>query len=336
MLSRDQPLPARLMAPWLDDNARFQEELALRSISKDVLISLRDRLRDQIRMVESADPCLLGAVDAASVATPFGDQLSILVQAIRIDDDGTPTLSAPERATGIDGHELRLVEMPMRIAAECRELAKATTPTIADTSYWSFLMDVNHAIIRNASSSQPMLEAAVKYLVDDGAFLGMVQNANVVPMTKMSESDAFMKGVSDRRVLGEILVAGEYLAPRKLADGSTGTFQIERRRFKASERDLLDDYYKRVLGVVFYKPHPWTRAYRIEGHLERFENREWLMSLLAAIRAHTETSRRIVEPFPQFMADYTAKRLSAVAKLYGQLNWHRHPEANYLPTRTGR
>jgi hypothetical protein len=60
------------------------------------------------------------------------------------------------------------------------------------------------------------------------------------------------------------------------------------------------------------------------------------MALLAAISIHTETSRRIVEPFPQFMADYTAKRLSAVGKLYGQLNWHQFPEANYLHPRTGR
>jgi hypothetical protein len=61
--------------------------------------------------------------------------------------------------------------------------------------------------------------------------------------------------------------------------------------------------YKRLLGVLFYKPHPWTRAYRVEAHLEQLESRDWLMPLLAAIKAHTEVSRHTVEPFPQFMAD---------------------------------
>jgi hypothetical protein len=336
MLSRDPPLPARLMAPWLDDNAKFQQELSQRQLNLQAVAELRDRIRNQIRMAEKAEPCLLAAVDAASMSVPFGDQVSVLIQTVRIDDDGTPTLSAPERVTGILGHEMRLVESPMRFAAECRELAKSTTPTIADGSYWSFLMDVNQAIVRDESIAQSSLKAAVKCLIDDGAFLAMVQNVNVIAMTKTSESDTLVKGISDRHILGQVLQPGEYLAPRLLSEGTGGIFGIERRRFKQTERELLQDHFKRVLGVVFYKPHPWSRAYRIEGHIKQFENLNWLLPLLAAISAHTETSRRIIEPFPQFMADYTAKRLVAVGKLYGERNWHRNPEANYLYARTGR
>lgn len=322
------------MAPWLDDNERFQRELKLRDVRPEDIVSLRERIRNQIRAAEPADPCPLAAVDAASIAVPFGDQLSILLQTIRIADDGTPTLSEPERATGINGHDLRLVEMPMRVAAECVELAKSTTPTIADTSYWSFLMEVNQAITRDENSAQPQLAAAVTRLVDDGCFIRMVQNPWVIPMTKGSESETFMKGFSDRHILGRVLEPGEYVVPRALVDGTGGKFGIEKRRFKTSERELLDDYYKRVLGVVFYKPHPWSRAYRIEGHLERLEDATWLMPLFAAIHAHTEISRRVIEPWPQFMADYTAKRLAAVGKLYGPLNWHRYPDSTYLYPRT--
>jgi len=285
-------------------------------------------------MAEPAEACPLGAVDAASYAVSFGDQLSILLQVVHIDSNSTPHLGTPQRVTGIDGEELRLAITPMRVAAECAELAKAKLPTIADTSYWSFLMEANQAITRAENSSLPALDDAVKRLIDDGAFLGMVQNPFVVPMSKVSQSDTYMKGISDRQVLGQILKPGEYVLPRKLVEGTTGSFGIEKRRFKAAERTLLEDFYQRCLGVVFYKPHPWTRAFRIEGHLERLEDSDWLMPLLAAIKIETATARDVVEPWPQFMADYTAKRLSAVGQLYGELNWHRCPGANYIRTRT--
>ena len=76
-----------------------------------------------------------------------------------------------------------------------------------------------------------------------------------------------------------------------------------------------------------------TRAYRIEGHLDRLHDPGWLFPLLAAISRHTAENRMVVEPWPQFIADYTAKKISAVADLYGPMNWHRHPEANYFKTR---
>ena len=103
----------------------------LRDLRLEDIKALRERIRDQIRTAESAQPCLLGAVDSASIAVPFGDQLSILLQTVHVGDDGTPMPSDPQRVTGINGHETRLVEMPIRVAAECRELAKVTTPTIA-------------------------------------------------------------------------------------------------------------------------------------------------------------------------------------------------------------
>lgn len=325
------------MEPWLKDNADFQREMAARAERLSNVSALRQQLKPNIRMAQSIEPCALNAVDAATVRVPLGDQISILLQTVRVDSDGATHLGAPERITGIDGHEFRLAEMPMRLAAECRELAAARVPTIADTSYWSFLMEANQAITRCENSNIPALKEAVKQLIDDGAFLAMVQNSMVVPMSKTSQSSSYIKDVSDRHILTQILKPGEYIQPRPLVEATGGKFGIEKRRFKATERELLNDYYKRLLGVLFYKPHPWSRAFRIEGHLERLqEDRHWLMALLSAIKAATETNRIMIEPWPQYMADYTAKRLSSVARLYGDLNWHRHTESNYLHARTGR
>jgi hypothetical protein len=335
MEKSDGPLPAALMMPWLADNEAFQRELQSRDSRLRNLASIREQIESRIRTAENAESCALGAVDAASALVGFGDLLSILLQMVHVAADGTPTIGLPQRVTGIDGQELRMAVTPMRVAAECEELAKARNPTIADTSYWSFLMEVNQAITRREhNSSLSVFEDCVHRLVDNGTFLAMVQNSCIVPMSKISQSDIYLPGVSDRHVLGRILVPGEFVSARPLTDGTTGSFGIEKRRWKAWERDLLDDLYKNSLGVLFYRPHPWTRAFRIEGHLDRLRDDAWLMPLLAAIKAHTAVAREVIEPWPQFMADYIAKRISAVAELYGECNWHRSPDSNYLHHRT--
>jgi hypothetical protein len=331
------PLPAVLMAPWLADNETFQRELQARDSRLKDLAPIRARVANEIRTAENAKPCALGAVDAASILVGFGDQISILLQMIHVAADGSPTIGLPQRVTGIDGQELRMAITPMRVAAECEELAKAQNPTIADTSYWSFLMEMNQAITRREhNSSLPVLEDAVRRLVDDGAFLGMVENPNVVPMSKISQSDTLIPGISDRHAYGLILLPGEFVNARPLTDGTTGSFGIEKRRWKAWERNRLDGLYKNNLGVIFYKPHEWSRAYRIEGHLDWFNDDAWLMPLLAAIKEYTAVAREVIEPWPQFMADFIAKTISAVGELYGEINWHRSPNANYLHHRTGR
>jgi len=345
MEKAEEPLPAAVMTPWLADNETYQQELQLRDSLLQDLSPIRARIETDpgIRMAEDVERCTLGAVDAASVAASFGDQVSILVQMVHVADDGTPIIGSPQRVTGIDSQEMHMATAPIRVAIECEELAKATSPTIADTSYWSFLMEVNLAITQHAHNPgfKP-LEDNVRKLVNNGALLAMLQNPCIVPMSKKSQSDTYLPGVSDRQVLGRILLPGEFLCAQHLtitgsfgaANAITDRFGIERRVLKPEQIELIRYLYRNKLGFVFYKPHPWTRAFRIEGHLDRLRDDAWLMPLLAAIKVHTAVVREIIEPWPQFMADYIAKQISGVAKLYGEANWHRWPNSNYVNYRT--
>ena len=156
---------------------------------------------------------------------------------------------------------MRMCATPLRLAEECKALAIARTPTIADTSYWSFLMEVNQAITNQKNNPSKALGRAVKsFVTEDHTFLDVIRNPFVVPMSKTSQSDCLLEGVSDRQVLGEILKPGEYLAPRRLTEATRGSFGIEfgieKRLFKDAERTELRDYFDNRLGVVFYKPHP--------------------------------------------------------------------------------
>jgi len=130
-----------------------------------------------------------------------------------------------------------------------------------------------------------------------------------------------------------ILRGGEYVAPRLLTNATSASFKIVRTGFTDSERQLLDDCYTHRLGAIYYKPHDWSRAYRIEAHIDRLNDPGWLMPLLAAIRHHT-IDRTIQEPWPQFMADFTVRRINGIAPPYGKANWHRNPDTNYVEART--
>jgi hypothetical protein len=328
------PLPAALMQPWIDDAAAFQREIKAREEQFGDLSRRRETLASEIRSATPAVPCGLGAVDAASLPVPFADLTSILLQVVHVKGDGTQWVGPPARVTGVDGEEIHLASMPMRVAAECAVLAEVTEPTIADTSFWSVLMEVNMAITRVGGSNHPALRRAVTELVQERSFLRMLANPNIFPMSKKSQSETYVKGMSDRHSLGLILLPGEYLTPRKLTDGTTGKFGVHRMEFTSTDSDRIRSIYDNELSVLFYKPHPWTRAFRIEGHRAVLRDDRQLMPLLAAVAAATARSRTVVEPWPQFLADYTAKCLAAVMPLYGKLNLHRLANVPFVRTRT--
>src|SRR6516162_11966352 len=88
MEKSDAPLPAALMMPWLADNQAFQRELQARDSRLKDLAPIRAQIANRIRTAESAEPCALSAVDAASILVGFGAQISILLQVIHIAADG--------------------------------------------------------------------------------------------------------------------------------------------------------------------------------------------------------------------------------------------------------
>lgn len=331
ILGEHSPIPARLLQPWIEDNSVFIQGLAERRRCLESATELRKSLA--IRQASSCDPVLLAAVDAAVIDVPIGDMVSVLIQVVHVADSGQTTFGHPIRATGVNGYDISLARMPLRVAAECQMLTASQSPTIADTSYWSVLMEVNQTITRyeNGGANNVYLSQAFHELIRAGRFLDMLRNEQVIAMSKTNQSCKYAQQfASDREMLGKALHPGEFLVPQGLASITTGNFGIEKRGFTDSERDEVHNIYTQQLGVTFYKPHAWSRAYRIEGRLRLLNDDAWLMPLLSAIHHHTKT--RTAEPWPQFMTDWTSKRIQSLATLYGDLNFHRTPF--YDPART--
>ena len=327
-----RPIPARLIDPWILDNQLFiSEDLPKRNRILDGLRSKRSELVDGqsiIKFKNQDNRVPLAAVDAAKAEVLIGDLVSILVQAVLIEDDGRSILGQFSRATGIHGHEMSMIGNPIRIASECEFLSKAKSITIADASFWSLLFDVNLGITLKTHTNNAFLRIAIDRLVIDELFLNTIRNKNIIAMSKQGEAHTLDPQVSDREAYGRILDAGEYTRPHSIMAGLEigrtnvrGGF-MDQRGFSDSDFDEIDNIYRKQLGVIYFKPHTWSRAFRIEAYLDTLNNASKLLPILSAIHHHTKI-RTIVEPWPQFMADFTSKQLSCIASLYGEMNRHR-------------
>jgi hypothetical protein len=336
--SDSMPIPARCIESWVGDNALFiaQTLQARDRRMKEVPAKREEYLRKGlIRKRADSERTTLAAVDAADIQVEIGDMVSILVNSARVEDDGQVTFGAPVRKTGVNSEELSLARTPLRVAGECSFLCESQSITIADTSFWSLLWEVNQTITRReGAGSNSALEESYTRLVKDGAFIRTMRNENVIAMSKTNQSCRISGGmVSDREMLGAILEPGEYIVPGPLDEWLEASFGVEKRGFTDAERKEIGAIYKNDLKVTFFKPHAWSRAYRIEAHTIRLQDEAWLMALLSAVDYHTKASH-LPEPWPQFLADFVTKQISGIGELYGALNFHRTPY--FDPSRASR
>jgi hypothetical protein len=328
----DKAIPVQIIVPWLVDNEAFIKELKNRSSTLERASDIRAGL--SLRKMDVVEPCALEAIDAAVTEVSIGDLITILVQTVRVTAKEDVICSAPLRVSGVNSQELSLLRTPLRMVEECAVLAQSKLITIADTSFWSMLMEVNQLItfFHNGGAQIPELAHAYDILIRAGIFLEMLRNSAVIAMSKHNQSCKVggNKMVSDRELLGRALEPGEFTEPEDLATTTSGHFGVEKRGFNDAERQEIKRIYDFILGVTFFKPHSWSRAFRIEAHLSNLCDDKWLMPLLNAITEGTRA--RTCEPWPQFIADYATKRISAVTKLYGDSNISRVPY--FDPVRT--
>lgn len=101
-----------------------------------------------------------------------------------------------------------------------------------------------------------------------------------------------------------ILRAGEYAGP----------FEIETHSFHLDPSDFYGNYTFRLqsmfaeLKVVYYKPHDWSHAFRIELPPAIANDESRLGEALEIIRQQT-TNPAMLEPYPLYVADRFAKSL---------------------------
>ena len=126
----------------------------------------------------------------------------------------------------------------------------------------------------------------------------------------------------DRGLLSILLQAGEYTAEKRLEPPESpwhiATDPIPTaQRAKAKELEESITAELQNVAVLYYKPHPWIPALRLEVSHGVAENRDRLGSLLHAVK-HQCGSPAILEPFPLYMADRMVKSLARAVPAFRQ------------------
>lgn len=337
----DLPISVRFAEPWVEDNKQFVEQV--KSEYSGVLTRIKDDLRPKLeksRLIKKAGkgkPSLMAAVDASVVDVQVEDMSTVLVQAA-LHYDGKTDFDKPMRFGPFTSEDARYVRTPARFSREVAMLnaCPAGQTVIVDNSFWSFLMEVNQAItaFSNHLGSDERFEGIVDEIVS--GFPMMLENEFAIAMPKSSVSqsisknpkfkDLFVQPIADRPVCSRVLDADEYLRPEPLKDvgsfgmGKKNKVNVEQRKFSPQQVDRIKEIYESELYFTYYKPWPYSRAYRIEARKDKFTN-----DLFASIKEATRL-REIAEPEPQFLVDHAVKQINAVQQLYsGKLNAFRTP-----------
>lgn len=239
-----------------------------------------------------------------------------------------------------------IVNNANKLWAEFELLANARDHLcIMDGSFWSMLMQVNIICTKAKKDlSKAELDAIEGFLVacvckENPLFLQLAQNQQIVGISKHEISSSLytkykrlipdMPCLPDKAIWSEVLEPGQYTKPKPLqhaeTDGHIGVHSDFHNSAKEKLNQLLTGKaLTRIdqIRVVYFRPWPWTHAYRIEYHSERFGSD--ISELLGTLMSHTQMSS-IIEPMPQNLVDLATKQVCLAANLYGEQTKHRYP-----------
>ena len=127
----------------------------------------------------------------------------------------------------------------------------------------------------------------------------------------------------DRGLLSSLLEAGEFTPARTLQSPEGSKWHIgvapipQSQRSKATEAEgKISSELSRV-SVIYYKPHSWLPALRLEVSGAVVANRSRLAALLHAVK-HQCGTPAILEPFPLYLADRMVKSLARAMPTFRQ------------------
>ncbi|MER5175562.1 MAG: DNA double-strand break repair nuclease NurA [Candidatus Nitrosocosmicus sp.] len=122
----------------------------------------------------------------------------------------------------------------------------------------------------------------------------------------------------DRAILTMVLEPGEYTTPVLFTneEGWHSNLPYQNDTLDNLMEDIISGI--RKLNVIYYKPYNWSPAIRIEMPFYVAEDKNKLGILLQNLKQQCEIPS-ILEPYPLYMADRIAKRISPAIPAYKQI-----------------
>jgi NurA domain len=131
----------------------------------------------------------------------------------------------------------------------------------------------------------------------------------------------------DRAILTLILDPGEFTRPKLFTseEGWHVRLPYEDEELRVLMQQVISGI--KNLSVIYYKPHPWCPALRIEMPSAIADDETKLNSILINIKDQCQTPS-IMEPFPLYMADRIAKHMAPAIPAYKQIIMNQMTQLN--------
>lgn len=131
----------------------------------------------------------------------------------------------------------------------------------------------------------------------------------------------------DRAILTLILDPGEFTRPKLFTseEGWHVRLPYEDEELRVLMQQVISGI--KNLSVIYYKPHPWCPALRIEMPSAIAGDETKLNSILINIKNQCQTPS-IMEPFPLYMADRIAKHMAPAIPAYKQIIMNQMTQLN--------
>ena len=142
----------------------------------------------------------------------------------------------------------------------------------------------------------------------------ILESDNIIALPKRSSANEFATQTrlfgsqevdfNGRSTASLILEAGEYAGPFEL---ETHSFHLDPTDFYGNYTFKLQSLFSKI-KVVYYKPHDWSHAFRIELPPTIASDKSRIHETLEIMRRQT-TNPAMLEPYPIYVADRFAKSL---------------------------
>lgn len=140
----------------------------------------------------------------------------------------------------------------------------------------------------------------------------------------------------DRGILSLVLNAGELTRPLELEHprdklgNITWHLNVERlptEELRTEARTVAEEIVANLstVRVFYYKPHPWLPALRVEVGASVAENAYRLSTVVHGLK-HQSATPSMLEPYPIYLADRTAKALARALPAFRQVTTQRISE----------
>lgn len=133
----------------------------------------------------------------------------------------------------------------------------------------------------------------------------------------------------DKALLSLVLAPGEFTSPTIFTDRDAWHVEVpyENERTRALKEEVTKTV--KQLSFIYYKPHSWTPALRIEVPYKIVQDEEKLFAILQAIKTECKLPT-LLEPYPLYMADRQVKNLSQTIPSLRQIATRRMVEEEKL------